>query len=48
MIPIAIGMSRCKEGMARVFAVMAELDALTECRGTILGGKHKSVSVTNL
>ena len=33
--------------MARVFAVMADFDALTECRGTSLDGKHKVVRVTN-
>ena len=34
--------------MARVFAVMAEFNALTECRGTKLGRKYKVVLVTKL
>jgi hypothetical protein len=34
--------------MARVFAVMADFNALTECRGTSLDGKHKVVRVTKL
>ncbi len=33
--------------MARVFAVMVDFDALTECRGTNLGRWHKVVRVTN-
>jgi hypothetical protein len=28
-------LSRCKEGMARVFAVLVQLTGLDECRGTI-------------
>jgi len=31
--------SRCKEGMARAFEVMAKLDELDECRGTSYGGR---------
>lgn len=34
--------------MARVFAVMADFNALTECRGTKLGRRHKFVQVTRL
>jgi len=29
-------LSRCKEGMARVFAVMVQMPGLDECRGTIV------------
>jgi hypothetical protein len=45
---LADKLSRCKEGMACVFAVMLQTGALDECRGTSWGGKHKSVMVTNL
>jgi hypothetical protein len=32
---LAEKLSRCKEGMARVFTVMIQLSGLYECRGTI-------------